>query len=378
MCHISPLPPIKSGISKYTSELMTALENRGIEVFAVSWGGSCQGIETLDLKKLGFGRTVSEIRKRRPELIHYHFSGSYKNYFVIVCNIFLRRKNNIPHVVTIHDLPIVSLVKLNKVEPIRKLVWLGLLRGIEKKLCEANDLLIVHSRFAMNLLLSYYGVLCCKIRVIPFGLSLEERSSVQPELLREKLDLPHNRLIVLSGGFLYPTKGYDNLLLSFARLKHRNRASMVMFGEGSFLKELKRLASKLGLKDDVKFPGYVPLETMVGYFNACDFVVIAKARTFGQTSAILVNALEAGKPIIASDIGASREYVRNGVNGILVKPGDIEALARAIDTLLEDKRIRCSMGQRSREIAEKLDWNLISERTMQVYQEVITAKKLGS
>lgn len=353
---------------------MHSLKNRNTEVFAVSWGGHCQGVETLDLKKLGFGRTISEIRKRRPDLIHYHFSGSYKNYFVIVCNLFLRRKSTIPHVVTIHDLPIVSLVKLNKVEPVRRLVWLGLLRGIEKKLCEPNDLLIVHSRFAMRLLRAYYEVHSSKVRLIPFGLPLEERSSVQPELVKEKLALPHNRFIILSGGFLYPTKGYDDLLLAFARLKQRNRAFLVIFGKGPFLKELKHLASKLGLKDDVTFPGYVDLETMVNYFNACDFVVIAKARTFGETSAILVNALAAGKPIIASDIGSFKEYVHSGVNGILVKPRDIEALARAIDTLLEDKCIRCSMEQRSREIAEKLDWNLISERTKQVYQEVITAK----
>ncbi len=135
-----------------------------------------------------------------------------------------------------------------------------------------------------------------------------------------------------------PRKGQDRLLFALARLARAGvsfRACVA--GDGSMLSAHRRLAARLGLNDRVALPGRIP-ETGP-YLDAADiFVLPSLAEASGSVS--VVEALRAGKPVIASACDGIPEDLTDGRDALLVPPGDIGALAGALHRLIEDRMLR--------------------------------------
>ncbi len=367
VCHITPLPPVRSGISQYSHEFISELKQKGIDGFALSTGDLKTDFDVLDFPWLNFNKAFAEVERRKPDLIHYQHGGSYKNYFVIFSNLILRRRLKLPSVITLHDAPFISLVKLSKVEPVRKLVWQVFSRKLEARLCHLADIITVNSRYAKNLICSYYNVSEDKIRVIPYGIALGRHNTNMQEA-RTSLSLPKEDVIMLSGGLLYPGRGLKELLFAFSKIDRKMR--LIVFGDGPLLDSLKRLSFKLAIEDKVTFTGYVPVEKMIMLMKACDFVTWLKKSTVGETSSVIVNALAAGKPVITTQVGTNPELVIQGENGFLVRLGDEEALVEAISTLSHNSSLREEMGLKSQKMAESLSWDIICDQVIKVYEQV--------
>jgi glycosyltransferase involved in cell wall biosynthesis len=257
---------------------------------------------------------------------------------------------------------------LNKVEPLREALWRAFLQKVEKRLCDSNDVLIVHSLYAKRLLHKYYGVDRDKVTIIQHG-ALLISSPKDKERLKEILNLPQDAVVILSGGGIYPRKGLDDLLLAFSKVKEK--AFLVILGDGPYLGYLKQLAQDLRVNERVRFTGYVSDNVMADYFKACDFVVLAKKSSFGETSGMLVNALAFGKPVIATDVGANRELVINQENGFLIQPRDVECLKLAMSTLIETPHLGAKMGEKSLEMAKNLDWDVVCGQIEEVYKNAL-------
>jgi glycosyltransferase involved in cell wall biosynthesis len=154
---------------------------------------------------------------------------------------------------------------------------------------------------------------------------------------------PGDRPAVGYLGRLVPEKGVAWLLESFARSRHAGEARLLIYGEGPDLGRLQRLASHLGLS--VHFGGAVPPAEVPRALAALDILVVpslttpAWAEQFGR---VIVEAMFAGTPVIASDSGSIPEVV--GDAGVLVPEGDRDALAGAIDRLLENPERRAEIG----------------------------------
>ena len=169
---------------------------------------------------------------------------------------------------------------------------------------------------------------------------------------------------------LFPRKGIRFLLEAAAQLKSRfPDLKVVLAGDGFERPQLTRLATDLGIAQDVTFLGWVPNTDLPPYYRAAAVSVIPSLEEgFGIPAA---EAMGCEVPVVASDAGGLPEVVENGVTGLVVPRGDSDALAKAIGTLLQDPERRRVMGQAGRLRALRLfDWDRSAEQFEQLYREI--------
>lgn len=187
---------------------------------------------------------------------------------------------------------------------------------------------------------------------------LPDTGTASPELM---LDKPS---IVAMGRF-YPQKGLDLLLKAFARIKDRHPDwTVTILGDGPLRPDLESLRDTLGLEDRVHLPGRVknPHEVL-----AQAELFVLPSRSEGWPMA-LGEAMSCGLPVIASDCRTGpREMIRDGVDGVLVPPEDVEALATAMGQLMSDESARKRLASRAVEITERFGL----EKVMRMWEEVL-------
>ena len=138
--------------------------------------------------------------------------------------------------------------------------------------------------------------------------------------------------VILSGGRHEPQKGFDTLLRAFTNLE-RDDARLVLFGEGPETEALQKQAQALEIDERVSFPGFV--ENPYSYMSAADvFVLSSEYEGFGL---VLIEAMACGCPVVSTDCESGpSEILDNGSYGPLTPVGDDDALAAAIERMLED------------------------------------------
>jgi glycosyltransferase involved in cell wall biosynthesis len=169
---------------------------------------------------------------------------------------------------------------------------------------------------------------------------------------------------------LFPRKGIRFLLEAAAQLKPRfPDLKVVLAGDGFERPELARLASDLGIAEDVTFLGWVPNTDLPPYYRAAAVSVIPSLEEgFGIPAA---EAMGCEVAVVASDAGGLPEVVEDGVTGLVVPRGDSGALANAIGALLQDPERRRVMGLAGRQRALRLfDWDRSAEQFEQLYREI--------
>ena len=155
--------------------------------------------------------------------------------------------------------------------------------------------------------------------------------------------------VVLSLGYLNPTKGVDTLITAFRRLPG-DHLRLVVAGTGPAEARLRALAHG---DDRIRFAGHVAGVTHANHFGWADVFVLP---TLVDCWALVVNeALHYGVPVIASTAAGARELVADGRSGLLVPPADADALLRALRTLLADPDRRSRMAAAARDRTDITD-----------------------
>jgi glycosyltransferase involved in cell wall biosynthesis len=131
--------------------------------------------------------------------------------------------------------------------------------------------------------------------------------------------------------------------------------------------DLQLLARQLGIEGHIRF---VPWPENVDVIVAVSDVIVAPFRSERFSSVQLLEAMAQGKPLIATDMGEPREIIRNGVNGYLVAPGDVQELAARILELLTDSRKLQEVGHEARSSAEQHSVDVYAERLQRWYTEL--------
>lgn len=183
---------------------------------------------------------------------------------------------------------------------------------------------------------------------------------------REKQGWSPDTPVVGAVGRLEAVKGFDVLLQSFAKVHTRGR--LVIVGDGSQREELERQSEALGVADRVYFAGYIPdAERAPGGFD----VMVVPSRQEALPLACL-EAMAAGTPIVASDVGGLPEVIVDGETGLIVPPDDVGALTAAIKSLLEDGPRAREMGRQGRHrFLRNFHVDVMAERTWALYEEVL-------
>jgi glycosyltransferase involved in cell wall biosynthesis len=180
-------------------------------------------------------------------------------------------------------------------------------------------------------------------------------------------------------GRLSPWKGQDVFLRAFAAAfpDGPERAVVVgapLFGEDSFATRLHRLAGELGVADRVEFRGF--REDVAGELSRLDVLVHASTlpEPFGQ---VVVEGMAAGLPVVAAAAGGPLEIVTDGVDGVLVPPGDPAALAARLRALAGDPRGRAAMGESAHLSALRYRADVLAPRLLALYRGVL-ARRSGA
>ena len=135
------------------------------------------------------------------------------------------------------------------------------------------------------------------------------------------------------------------------------------------MREYRQVVAELGLRD-VVFKGFVSTEDKLRYYQMCDLFV---SPALGRESQgiVLLEAMAAGKPIIASDIDGYRAVLRHGFEGLLVPPKSPAALAVAVVRLFSDPALREEMGRRALARAQGYGWPIVARQLLDFYAETI-------
>ncbi len=156
---------------------------------------------------------------------------------------------------------------------------------------------------------------------------------------------------VLFVGRLEQEKNLDELLRAFALVPRSTRARLELVGMGSLRGRLEALADELGVAASVTFAGAVSDDELLAAYGRADLFVMPG--TAELQSLATLEAMAAGRPVVAADAMALPHLVRDGENGFLYAPGDAAGLARRITRLASDPGLRQEFGAASRRIAER-------------------------
>ena len=210
-----------------------------------------------------------------------------------------------------------------------------------------------------------------RVHVVPNGISVEDFAAPGRDEARKSLGLGTGP-ILLCVGRLARDKGFATAIEALARLE--SDARLLVLGSGPERALLEQTARRTGVSDRVDFLGSKPRAEVVHHLAASDVFVFPTERD-EAAPLVPLEAMAAGLPVVASDIGGGAELIESGKNGLLVPPASVDSLARAIDSLLADDALRRRMGEAARErIVERYTIEAMTRQTAAVYE--LAAKRL--
>ncbi|RZU61571.1 glycosyltransferase family 4 protein [Zhihengliuella halotolerans] len=225
------------------------------------------------------------------------------------------------------------------------------------------------------------GVPLGRIRLTPNAVGSAFLETPQPSReVKPRLGLDPGKVHIGTVSSLVGYEGIDDLLTAYSILKDRGvDVELVIVGSGSSLKSLRVHAAQIGLDPERIFVGRVPVAEAVRYHRALDIFVVPR-KDFAVTRSVTplkpVEAMASCRPVIASDLPALREMVEHGKTGYCVPAEDPEALADAIESLVEDSALRERMGFSGREfVLATRTWKRNAEISLEIYDGLTRAKE---
>jgi glycosyltransferase involved in cell wall biosynthesis len=293
--------------------------------------------------------------------------------------LLLRRED--PDVIVIHEPNPLGLVAYALARPSARLViWFHaeVVRDLRKyalfyrpwfahAMKRASRVIVATPPMASAAQLQGYDV---PVSVIPYGVEVERlRATVavrdRAERLRGGTAVP----TVLFVGRLVPYKGLDVLVRAMREVDAR----LVLVGDGPLRGTLETLARDTGVASKVLFAGEVNDEELIAWYHACDVFSlpsVTRAEAFGM---VQVEAMACGKPVVSTDLPTGVPWVnRDRETGLVVPPGDAEALAGALARLAADPALRVQFGDAGRRrVAQEFTAERMAARAVSLYSEVL-------
>lgn len=365
------------GAERTTIEIASALKAAGAGALVVSAGGrletelAAEGGELVRMKAIGTKNLVTAclnahrladiVRARKVDLIHARSRAPAWS------ALWAARMTRRPFVTTYHG-------AYNARSPLKRFY---------NSIMAQGDVVIANSEFTANHIRREHPFAADRIVCIPRGVDTQRFSSSEiaedrrNALRRDwRLDIAKEETLILLPGRLTAWKGQREAILAGARLAaaSQRRWRMILVGDAqgrtAYERELQELIACHDLSDRISLGGHC--SDMPAALSLADIVLAPskEPEAFGRVAA------EAGsmrRPVIGSDLGGQREVIVNGVTGILTPPGDVEAMAKALQTLVEaDRSVLEAMGKAARaRICEKFTTASLQRETLRVYDGLI-------
>jgi glycosyltransferase involved in cell wall biosynthesis len=247
--------------------------------------------------------------------------------------------------------------------------------ALDRMCTRLSDAVIAVSRHTRDHMVSAEAAPAAKIHVVHNGIDFDRvRRPDQDSVARVRAEVKAlNAHLLVIPARLHPEKGHSHLFQALALVRDRLRRPVValLAGAGTFESAYRQQVRELGIEDTVRFLGFRP--DVCDLMGAADLVVLPSvAEAFGL---VLVEALYLGTPVLTTRVGGIPEIVDDGVDGVLVGPGDPEALSGALVSLLEDdnRRVRLA-GRGSLKVVERFSF----EKMVRAYEAVYDSLRNAS
>jgi len=263
--------------------------------------------------------------------------------------------------ITIHDL---STFLFSKEHPLSRVIINKL---ILKRTIRNCNFIIVDSENTKKDVIKIFKVPEEKIDVVYLGVDEKYKILNKKQSLFLSKKYTKTDKFILYVGTLEPRKNIPNLIRAYCKIKDKLPYKLIITGKkGWKYKPIFDLISELKLEDDVIFTGYIPEEDLPALYNgASAFVFPSLYEGFGLPP---LEAMACGCPVITSNTSSLPEVV--GDAGIMVDPNDVDELAKQIERVLTDKKLRDSMIKKGLKQAKKFSWEKCAKETLKVYEKV--------
>ncbi len=184
-----------------------------------------------------------------------------------------------------------------------------------------------------------------RIEVIHNGIRDVKVDPCIRQKLREEWNIGADEKVIGVASRLDPVKGVEFLVSAFARLtRNRNDVVLVLVGSGTREVELRKQVERLGVTSRVRFAGF--REDVAECLSAFDIFALPSLAEYHSIG--LLEAMRAGKPIVATDVGGNTESVRAGLEALVVPPANVDELESALGRLLSDDGLAERLAQNAR------------------------------
>ena len=355
--------PMPGGVNDHVGSLYRVLRSRGHDVRIITSSHGLQKASEGDIIRVGKGFSVP-------------FNGSMgtitlsPTYLAQMRAILERERFDVLHY---HE-PFV---------PFLSLVTLTLSTSVNVGTFHAFGGLSISYEFGKRMLGHYAGKLHGRIAVSPAARHFISRyfpgeykivpNGVEPGRYQRAVPIARYRdgvPNILFVGRMEPRKGLIHLLRAFRKLQRDGvRARLLLIGTGPGEREARRYVLTRQL-DDVEFLGRVSEAQKAQLFKTAD-IYVSPATGRESFGIVLLEAMSAGAPIICSDIHGYRGVVRRERDGILVEPGNADALAVSIRRLIDDPQLRAQLSRAGEERAQLFTWERVGQAVEEYYGFVI-------
>jgi len=244
--------------------------------------------------------------------------------------------------------------------PIR-IVYYNIEKQLERIAIRKLNLGICNTRFVADNISRFYGVDRKRLEVVPIGL---------PERDFESPRRTVNKQVIVFAGANFQRKGLPALLRAVSAIRQDfPELELRVIGEDRMGRRLERLARRLGLRNMVKFLGWLPHERVQEHLSVARvYAMPSLVEAYGLT---YIEAMQTGVPVIATSVGGPAEFIRDGENGFLVEPNDPSTLADRLRLLLSDPAFAQKMGGEGRKTAAGIRAADTVTRTIELYEDSV-------
>lgn len=194
-------------------------------------------------------------------------------------------------------------------------------------------------------------------------------NSLNPDFIRDRYEGERDHRIV-SVGRMDANKNHEMMIRAFAALQERYPSyTFTIYGDGELRGYLEDLADRLGVSGRVLMPGVIP--DVAGQIEKAALFLLT-SYSEGVSNA-LIEALATGLPVIATDVpsGGTVELMEDGVNGLIIPPGDEQALVRAMDRILGDPAYAGRLGREAAKIQQRLAPDRVNRLWKEYFEGII-------
>ncbi|WP_073344468.1 glycosyltransferase family 4 protein [Caldanaerobius fijiensis] len=334
-------------IGDFDNDTRNWFQRKGIKVYDIVFNNDSNIFSLLG----SAAKIASILKKERPELVHMHgYIASIVGRLACIVNRLQ------PTVVTIHNyMPDNHVVKKFFVV-------------MEKVLSRWTSVYIAVADALKAYVINQVGIHESKILTIYNGIPYREyEAGVYGQ------SVPKYVKRVISIARLIPQKGVEYFIrVADDILNMRDNVEFLILGDGPQRDHLESLIKELNRADRIKLLGH--RDDVNALLDSSDVFVLP---SFSEGMPVsIIEAMRAGKPIVATDVGGIPEEVTDGVNGLLVKPGDAEGLKRAILRFLDDPQYARRCGEKGFELyCNKFSAEKMCLKTQDVYMQLKKANK---